>query len=265
MDCDEDGLVFFDGGTYSRGPSSLVEAEEGFAEDESAEEPPESREEGGALDADRERLERQLTLQVGETACQEQDRDTRSCAVAGTGSTCKFWVATISSMTQCWLSRPAPQDRLMIRCLTTSRCWPKQMWAKACKGGRHCTQPLFFPSQQQALLLVRSMEQHAAKRHHGGSVQCLMMTRAPDQERVPAGAVPGMGRRAAPAPEAGAGSDSRCAPPKHYSEPKLLCAGRANPASCLGSGLAPWCDLDSTANGTQISASNFGSMCATSM
>lgn len=65
VDCDEDGLVYFDGGTYSRGPSSLVDAGEGGADDdESPEEDAGSGEQGGALDADRERLERQLTLQV---------------------------------------------------------------------------------------------------------------------------------------------------------------------------------------------------------
>ena len=47
---EEDGLVFFDGGTYSRGPSSLL-AEEVF-------------EGGDLLQADKERLERQLSLEV---------------------------------------------------------------------------------------------------------------------------------------------------------------------------------------------------------
>ena len=64
MDCDEDGLVYFDGGTYSRGPSSLVDAGEGGAAAESPEDDAGSGEQGGVLDADRERLERQLTLQV---------------------------------------------------------------------------------------------------------------------------------------------------------------------------------------------------------
>ena len=50
---DEEGLVIFDGGTYSRGPAALVElggaAGAGDGED---------------LEADKERLERQLTLEV---------------------------------------------------------------------------------------------------------------------------------------------------------------------------------------------------------
>ncbi|EIE22064.1 hypothetical protein COCSUDRAFT_66811 [Coccomyxa subellipsoidea C-169] len=47
---EEDGLVFFDGGTYSRGPSSLL-AEEVF-------------EGGDLLQADKERLERRLSLEA---------------------------------------------------------------------------------------------------------------------------------------------------------------------------------------------------------
>lgn len=49
---EEDGLVFFDGGTYSRGPSSLL-ADEDFQDGG-----------GDLLQADKERLERQLSLEV---------------------------------------------------------------------------------------------------------------------------------------------------------------------------------------------------------
>ncbi len=53
---EEDGLVIFDGGTYSRGPSSLIVAKEDFGGADSA----------GveALEADKERLERHLQLEV---------------------------------------------------------------------------------------------------------------------------------------------------------------------------------------------------------
>lgn len=56
MSSEEDGLVIFDGGTYSRGPSSLIAAEEEFggADSDGVE----------ALEADKERLERQLQLEV---------------------------------------------------------------------------------------------------------------------------------------------------------------------------------------------------------
>ena len=50
---DEEGLVIFDGGTYSRGPAALVEL--GGAADAGNDED---------LEADKERLERQLTLEV---------------------------------------------------------------------------------------------------------------------------------------------------------------------------------------------------------
>lgn len=50
---DEEGLVIFDGGTYSRGPAALLEPGEvaTSGSDES-------------LEADRERLQRQLSLEV---------------------------------------------------------------------------------------------------------------------------------------------------------------------------------------------------------
>ncbi len=50
---EEDGLVIFDGGTYSRGPSSLLAMEDFYSED-------------ADLQADKERLERQLSLEVGQ-------------------------------------------------------------------------------------------------------------------------------------------------------------------------------------------------------
>jgi hypothetical protein len=70
---DEDGLVFFDGGTYSRGPSVLVDAGDEEGEEGRAEEGPEGWEESedgeeedsGQLGADKDRLERQLSLEVG--------------------------------------------------------------------------------------------------------------------------------------------------------------------------------------------------------
>jgi hypothetical protein len=49
---EEDGLVFFDGGTYSRGPSSLL-TDEDFPDGG-----------GDLLQADKDRLERQLSLEV---------------------------------------------------------------------------------------------------------------------------------------------------------------------------------------------------------
>ena len=54
---DEEGLVIFDGGTYSRGPAALVElgGAAGAGDDED-------------LEADKQRLERQLTLEVCTTA-----------------------------------------------------------------------------------------------------------------------------------------------------------------------------------------------------
>ena len=50
---DEEGLVIFDGGTYSRGPAALLE-------------PDEASNSGGSesLESDRERLQRQLALEA---------------------------------------------------------------------------------------------------------------------------------------------------------------------------------------------------------
>ena len=60
---EEEGLVFFDGGTYSRGPPSLLPADISSHDGDGG---GESAGDGGAdlLDADKDRLERQLTLQV---------------------------------------------------------------------------------------------------------------------------------------------------------------------------------------------------------
>lgn len=53
---DEDGLVIFDGGTYSRGPTMLIELDAAA-----------SSEADEALEADKERLKRQLSLEASPT------------------------------------------------------------------------------------------------------------------------------------------------------------------------------------------------------